>query len=331
MQSYNHGQRGKVPVWREARMSADIGGGLDRNALRQLSARSDARGALQLSVHVALLGGTGVLIRLSLGSAVLALALLLHGIVLNFLFCALHETVHGTAFASRRLNQAVSSICGWIFLLPAQYFRLFHFAHHQYTQRPDQDPELATLKPTSIAGYAWHVSGLPNWYNRLKVTLGHALRGRVNQPFVPSGKRRAIVREARILWAGYLSAFAASIILGRAELLTYWLIPLLLGQPFLRAFLLAEHTGCDLGDDGLTNTRTTRTNLVVRILTWRMSFHVEHHLYPSVPFFSLSAARRSMATRLAAPTPGYWAFHRQLLRQMRFGNHAKCLTPDSSG
>jgi fatty acid desaturase len=311
-------------------MSTDSGAGLDRNALRQLSARSDTRGTLQLCVHAALLCGTGTLIRLSLGRAMLGLALLLHGIVLNFLFCALHETVHGTAFSSRRFNQAVSFICGWVLLLPPHYFRLFHFAHHQYTQRPDQDPELAILKPTSIAGYAWHLSGLPNWYNRLRVTLGHALRGPVNQPFVPSDKHRAIVREARILWGSYLSAFAASIILGRAELLMYWLIPLLLGQPFLRAFLLAEHTGCDLGDDGLTNTRTTRTNLVVRILTWRMSFHVEHHLHPSVPFFSLSAVRSAMAARLPTPTPGYIAFHRQLLRQMRLRKHSQGLTPDSS-
>jgi fatty acid desaturase len=313
----------------ETRMGTDICAGLERSALRQLSARSDARGTLQLSFHAALLCATGVLIR-STGGAMLALALLLHGVVLNCLFCALHESVHGTAFASRRLNQAVSSLCGWILLLPAHYFRLFHFAHHQYTQQPDQDPELAIAKPASIAGYAWHVSGLPNWHNRLKITSRHALLGHVNQPFVPSGKHRAIVREARLLWAGYLAAFVASIILRRTELLMYWLIPLILGQPFLRMFLLAEHTGCDLGDDGYTNTRTTRTNLVVRLLTWRMSFHIEHHLHPSVPFFRLSAVRSSMAVRLPSPTPGYVAFHRRLLRQMRLRKHPEGLTPDSS-
>jgi fatty acid desaturase len=310
-------------------MIVDIGAGLDRHALRQLSARSDARGTLQLCAHLALLGGTGTLIWLTLGGAMLAPALLLHGIAVNFLFCPLHETVHGTAFASRRLNQAVSSICGWVLLLPPHYFRLFHFAHHQFTQNPDQDPELAVSKPTSIAGYAWHVSGLPNWYNRLRITLGHALRGQVKQPFVPPAKHRAVIREARTLWAGYLSALAASIMLKRADLLMYWLIPLILGQPFLRAFLLAEHTGCDLGEDGFSNTRTTRTNLAVRILTWRMSFHAEHHLHPSVPFFRLSEVRRLMAAQLPAATPGYIAFHRQLLRKLRFRKPSKCWTTDS--
>jgi len=298
-------------------MTADSGGSLDRQALRRLSVRSDARGVLQLCTHLGIVCGTGVLIRLSVGSAMWGAALLLHGIALNFLFCPLHETVHGTAFASRRVNQAVSWISGWMLLLPPYYFRLFHFAHHQFTQQPDQDPELAVPKPASIAGYAWQVSGLPNWYKRLTITLRHAVLGQVVQPFVPAGKHSSVVREARILWSSYLLALVVSVVFRRTELLVYWLVPLILGQPFLRAFLLAEHTGCDLSDDGFTNTRTTRTNLLVRAITWQMSFHVEHHLYPSVPFFRLFEVRRAMPAALPIPTPGYLAFHRRLLRQLR--------------
>src|SRR5882724_10553173 len=116
---------------------------LDRDTLRRLSQRSNARGALQWSVHGALLCATGVGVWAARGSWLIAPALVLHGIALNFLFCPLHETTHWSAFASRRANAAVGWICGVLLLLPAQFFRQFHFTHHRFTQNPSRDPELA--------------------------------------------------------------------------------------------------------------------------------------------------------------------------------------------
>jgi hypothetical protein len=48
----------------------------------------------------------------------------------------------------------------------------------------------------SVGCYLWRVSGLPNWYTRLTVTLRHALTGRVAEPYVPESKRVLVVREA---------------------------------------------------------------------------------------------------------------------------------------
>ncbi|HKF97113.1 MAG TPA: hypothetical protein VKB20_02570, partial [Steroidobacteraceae bacterium] len=74
---------------------------LPRATLRNLSQRSDARGALQLTTHLGLLAASSCLVWASRGHGWLVAALFLHGIVLCFLFCALHECVHRTAFASR--------------------------------------------------------------------------------------------------------------------------------------------------------------------------------------------------------------------------------------
>src|SRR5207253_6601747 len=74
---------------------------LDRETVRRLSQRSDARGLLQLGIHAGLLFATGFLLWASRGHLWLAPAIVLHGLVLNFLFCALHESIHRTAFASR--------------------------------------------------------------------------------------------------------------------------------------------------------------------------------------------------------------------------------------
>ena len=290
---------------------------LERETVRSLSRRSDARGALQLGIHFGLLAGTGLLVWASRGHAWLIAGLLLHGVVLTFLFCALHECIHRTAFASRPLNDAVAWLCGALLLLPPGYFRLFHFAHHRYTQNPARDPELSSAPPATLGAYLWRVSGLPYWRERLQTTLRHALSGRVTEPFVPAARAAEVVLEARILWGCYLALAAVSLYLERADVLLYWILPALLGQPFLRLFLLAEHTGCAFNDDMLENTRTTHTNAALLLLTWRMPYHAEHHSFPSVPFHALPRVNALLSAQRRVTAPGYLTLHRALLRRLR--------------
>jgi fatty acid desaturase len=290
---------------------------LDRGTLRALTRRSDARGFLQLTAHAALLGASGALVGASRGHPWLVAALLVHGIVLSFLFCALHESIHRTAFATRWLNDAVAWICGALLVLPPEYFRLFHFTHHRFTQDRARDPELAVAPPATLAQYLWRVSGVPYWRERLATTLRHALTGKVTEAFVPAAQRALVVREARTLWAGYLCVLGLSLYLRSDAALIYWLLPAFLGQPFLRVFLLSEHTGCAFGEDMLTNTRTTRTNRAVLLLAWRMPYHAEHHYLPSVPFHALARVNALIADHPRVIAPGYLAFHRELLRGLR--------------
>jgi len=290
---------------------------LPRETIRRLSRRSDARGALQLGTHLGLLVATGAVVWASRGHPWLAAALILHGIVLVFLFCALHECIHRTAFASRALDDAVAWACGALLILPPSYFRLFHFAHHRYTQDRTRDPELAVPAPATPGAYWWRVSGLPYWGERLQTSLRHALTGRVTEPFVPAARAAEVVREARILWGCYLAIGAVSLYAQRADALIYWIVPALLGQPFLRLFLLAEHTGCAFDDDMLANTRTTYTNGAVLLLTWRMPYHAEHHSVPSVPFHRLARVNAMLPAERRVTAPGYLALHRALWRQLR--------------
>jgi fatty acid desaturase len=123
-------------------------------------------------------------------------------------------------------------------------------------------------------------------------------------------------RSVRLQFAVYAVVALLSIFGGHGFLLWSWLLPLAIGQPVLRMFLLAEHTGCAYSDDGLRNTRTTLTNAPVRWLMWNMPFHSEHHLYPSLPFHALPAAHRWIGPRLQHLDRGYLAVHRQLLGRL---------------
>ena len=112
----------------------------------------------------------------------------------------------------------------------------------------------------------------------------------------------------------------AVIVLGqRPEPLLYWALPAILGQPFLRTYLLTEHTGCPECSDMFRNTRTTLSNAVVRFLMWNMPYHTEHHAFPAVPFHRLPSLHRRIVDRLAVVSPGYRHFHRSYRRALAQG------------
>ena len=78
-------------------------------------------------------------------------------------------------------------------------------------------------------------------------------------------RRKAKVRlEARIFVAAYAALALGSVALWSPALLWAWIVPILFGQPFLRAYLLAEHARCPHVANMLENTRTTFTTALVR-------------------------------------------------------------------
>ena len=104
---------------------------------------------------------------------------------------------------------------------------------------------------------------------------------------------------------------------GFAWLFWCWLVPILLGQPFLRLYLLAEHGRCPPVADMFENTRTTYTGAVVRFLAWNMPYHAEHHTYPAVPFWKLPHLNSLIREHLKSTSPGYVAFHRDYTRTLK--------------
>ncbi len=302
-------------------MATTIGEAVSENAeaarrLGSLTRRSDAAGIARLAGHFAVLVVTGYAVSGSIGRIWLPFALLVHGFVLVFLFAPLHETIHRTAFRSRWINTVVCRICGLVLLLPPSYFRAFHFAHHRYTQDPERDPELAYAKPSCWRSYLWTLSGIPYWQERLATTWQHAT-GRVTSPFIGAAARDGIVREARIVLGAYALLAAVAVAVRSDAPVVYWLLPVLLGQPFLRMFLLAEHTGCPLTNDMRINSRTTLTNRVMRWLAWNMPFHTAHHVYPGVPFHALAEVHGRIAEGVVYEAAGYLQVQRELTRSFQ--------------
>ena len=281
--------------------------------VRALSRRSDVKGLVQLASHLGAIAAASGLVWLASGTWwLLVPAQVVLGILLTFLFCPLHETIHRTAFRSRWLNDAVAWIAGFVVFLPSTWFRYFHFEHHRFTHIEGADPELDTPKPATRLSFLFYLSGLESfWWSTLK-TLARHVCGRVTDRFVPDdAARRACILQARLYLAGYIAILAAAVWAADPAPLLYWIIPLALSAWSLRLYLMAEHTLLALDANMLDNTRTMRTNAAVRWLAWQMPYHTEHHVFPSIPFHALHEAFDRIAPRHGHVIAGYLAFARQ--------------------
>jgi fatty acid desaturase len=304
----------------------DYGGArISPNTLSALKRRSDAKGLTQLAGHIAWLALTGAMVWSVHDSAMIWPAMFVHGIGVVFVFAALHESVHRTPFASRWLNDGVALVAGFVVGLGAEAFRSFHFAHHRYTQLPGQDPELDVKNTATVGGYLYYMSGISYWL-RAASGLVNAAMGRVDAPYISERVKPMVIREARVMLCAYTLVLLA-ISLGHTAPLVLWIVPMVLAQPLWRGWLLAEHSGCTNDNNIYSNTRTTRTNALVRFLAWQMPNHTAHHAYPGIPFHALGRTTALLGDAITVRERSYLSFHARWLRRAftgeKFGDPAR--------
>ncbi len=280
---------------------------------KELLERSDLAGTKHAICHFGLILLCSIYLILKLPFWYLVLPI--QGILVVFLFTALHETIHATAFKTPWINKVIAHICGLIVFVPANWFKYFHFQHHRYTNQPDLDPELAATKPQTKLDYFKYLSGIPVGIALIKTLFKNAFYNNEDK-FVPQNQKFRVRIESLVYLNTYVLLACISIWFNSSLLFWLWLIPLVLGQPFLRAYLLAEHALCPYVDNMLSNTRTTLTHSLIRFIAWNMPYHAEHHALPSVPFYKLPEFHQYLNEHLVNKEKGYLAFHKKMTKSL---------------
>jgi fatty acid desaturase len=229
----------------------------------------------------------------------------------------MHECTHRTAFASPAANTAVGWIAGLLSFYNSTFYRYFHAWHHRYTQDAARDPELMFPRAANRGAYLQEISTIGFWHRRVTDYVQLAL-GMAHLPFLPDSARRTVAISVCVQLAIYLTGLIA-VAMGFTAPLYFFFLPSLLAMPFMRAYLITEHTLCSRDQNFLTNTRTTLTVFPVRLLMWNMPFHAEHHLFPAVPFHRLPALHDQIGYRFAHVAPGYVATNRKVWRALSLG------------
>ncbi len=292
---------------------------IDAQALRQLCAPSDAAGLAQVASHLGAIVATAGLLWASLGTLWVVPAFMAHGVLLNFLYAGQHEMSHWTVFRTRALNEWFGRLFGFVLFYPRDFDQIQHGAHHRHTQEWARDGELGRDR-YSMATYLLWLLGPSYWYTRWHRIVRFGL-GIVTEPYIPAARRAEVIREARFHLLGYAGIAVASVAAGSWAAVLYWLAPMLATKAAHQLQNTIEHLGLPHAPDTLANTRSTRTNAVLRWLCWNMQFHTAHHAFPGVPFHRLPRLHAMLFTErgVEPPSMGYLAFQLQVLAALRHG------------
>ncbi|MCR4282236.1 MAG: fatty acid desaturase family protein, partial [Bauldia sp.] len=227
-----------------------------------------------------------------------------------------HECGHRTAFKTTWMNDAVYEIACFMSLREPTVWRGSHTRHHTDTIIVGRDPEIAVPRPPDILGILLNIFMLKASYVAMKSVVRHAT-GRVSEAeatFIPESERRQVYHTARIWLLIFAAVIGASIATGSILPLMYVGLPTLYGGWFVILVGLTQHAG--LAEDVLDhrlNARTVHMNPVFRFLYWNMNYHVEHHMFPTVPYHALPKLHEAMKADTPPPYPNILAAYREIV------------------
>lgn len=100
--------------------------------------------------------------------------------------------------------------------------------------------------------------------------------------------------------------------------LTLWLVPAMtILQVLLRIRGIAEHAGYAPNRDQRLNARTVVNPLQTFFLAPHgVHYHIEHHVYPSVPFYRLAEVHRLMKERGMIPEKNFYTSYVQVVAEL---------------
>jgi len=272
--------------------------------LRGLMRRDNQPALVQFLVMYGLVIGTGVWAVLAWNTSWwnIMLSQLGFGVMVCSTFACLHESAHGTAFASRRLNRIVALLAGLVHLYPSSLFRELHFTHHRHTHVPGLDPEI-TLGNRPAPSVLANLPVYLGWLTGFPLLMFKIVR---------QGMRMRIALESLLVLSFQLGLLVLAITVEPGLYAIF--VGQIVGHCLLAAYLAPEHNGLPHEGDILEKTRSMDTHRWVKLLMWNMPYHAEHHAFPAVPFHALPRLREQLESRLKHKTDGYSRFHFDVIR-----------------
>ncbi len=226
-----------------------------------------------------------------------------------------HECGHGSAFKTRRYNEYIYQIASFCMIRNPTEWKWSHTRHHTNTIIVGRDPEIAIMRPPELFKLILNFVGIFDSYHGFCHMIAFGF-GRLNndvKDFVPEQEQPKIIRTARIWMAIYGLTILSALALGS------WIPFMLIGLPRIYGAWhmvmcgLLQHGGlAENVIDHRLNSRTVYMNPVSRFIYWNMNYHVEHHMFPMVPYHALPALHEKIKYDLPAPNPSIASGFREM-------------------
>jgi fatty acid desaturase len=297
---------------------------VDRKAFKQLIKRTDARAARDVALWLGLLIASGVVAFLTWGTWWAVPAFAVYGTLYSVADHRHHELSHGTPFKTRWLNDVVFQLCAFMTLREGFYYRWSHSRHHTHTLIVGRDPEIAAPRPPDLIGITSDLffikDGITQFSRLFRNASGDLTED--GKHFVPEGERGKVVWASRIYLLIILAVVAACIVTRSILPAMFIVLPRFYGGFLSQLFNLTQHAGMDEDVyDHRLNTRTILLNPVFTFLYNNMNYHIEHHMFPMVPYYRLPELHEMIKSQCPKPYNGlreaYAEIIPTLIRQRR--------------
>ncbi len=215
-----------------------------------------------------------------------------------------HECGHGTAFKTRWMNDAVYQIASFMIMRNPVTWRWSHTRHHTDTIIVGRDPEIVLMRPPALFRTLLNFFGIIDVWNAMTTMVMNAFgfMSEEDKTFVPEMERPRAIFVARIWFA--IHAFVIGLCFYTGSILPLMLVglPRMYGAWHHVMTGLLQHGGlADNVIDHRLNSRTVYMNPISRFIYWNMNYHVEHHMFPMVPYHALPKLHELIKDDLPAP------------------------------
>ncbi|UCH50231.1 MAG: fatty acid desaturase family protein [Betaproteobacteria bacterium] len=293
-------------------LRATRGRTLSTDRLRELTTLSSVRSAASVAQTVII-----TLVVLGVALAWLSIWVLLPAVFViatqqHAMFVLAHEAAHYRLFPSRRINDAVGRLLAALAGLSMCTYRVVHRLHHNHLY-DERDPDIALHggyprgRAYLLRKFSADLLGLTAW-KTYRYFLGspaaNARTGVAQRPLddTSTALRRAAQSDRWLVAAVQIGMPLAVTVLfgwrGLAMYLLLWIIPAVtVLQAILRLRAICEHGAPPGIDSPLQAARTTIAGPLLRFIMFphHVNYHIEHHLYPAVPHYSLPRLHQTLA------------------------------------
>ena len=288
---------------------------IDRKILKRLMRRQNKSPALYLGGHLIILILLAGVIVYGWGQSWVIPVIIIYSCIWCFGNAVVHETCHGTPFKSRWMNELALWISGWMVQMEPVSVRWAHAGHHSYTHFDEKDSELALANPMTWGEFVIQLCGLGSVHRYYYQLLGLCFNRptQLIKDSIPVSQMNRICLNARLIVGSYFIIIAASVIYTSWLPVMLFILPRFIGAPFYGIFRVAQHTGLAMNiQDHRKTTRTFYTHPVIRFLYLNMNYHVEHHMFPLVPFYNLPELHLLVKDQLPEPLPSLTATYKEI-------------------
>jgi Na(+)-translocating NADH:ubiquinone oxidoreductase F subunit len=227
-----------------------------------------------------------------------------------------HECGHGTAFRTDWMNIAIYELASFMVMRESVLWRWSHNRHHSDTIIVGRDPEIQIPRPPDILGLFLSLFAVGVYRNHFTSLLRHAL-GRIpdsERSYIPETEFHKVYRNARLYLASYAVAIAAALYWHTWIPIFLFVLPQLFGTWLMIIHNTPQHAGlAENVLDHRLNCRTVYMNPISRYIYWSMNYHVEHHMFPLVPYHALSRLHKEIKSDCPQPYPSILSAWREIL------------------